>query len=105
MARVNTEASSDGLRRTVLVMMALNLGYFGVEFAVALAIGSVSTSATGQGEKNAPLPRHDRSTSTSGKSWRFLSLRQLNPQLRLRRPTSGTVKVGHKRKHRVIAEG
>ena len=35
----------DTLRRTVAVVAALNLGYFGVEFAVALAIGSVSLFA------------------------------------------------------------
>ncbi|WP_049620935.1 cation transporter [Frateuria defendens] len=34
-----------GLRRTVLVVALLNLGYFGVEFSVALAIGSVSLFA------------------------------------------------------------
>jgi Co/Zn/Cd efflux system component len=34
-----------GLRRTVLVVAALNLAYFAVEFAVALAIGSVSLLA------------------------------------------------------------
>jgi Co/Zn/Cd efflux system component len=33
------------LRRAVLTVMLLNLGYFGVEFAVALAIGSVSLFA------------------------------------------------------------
>jgi Co/Zn/Cd efflux system component len=33
------------LRRAVLLVAALNLGYFGVEFAVALAIGSVSLFA------------------------------------------------------------
>lgn len=32
-------------RRTVLVVALLNLGYFGVEFAVAIAIGSVSLFA------------------------------------------------------------
>jgi len=42
---VNLESSSEGLRRIVLLVMALNLGYFGVEFAVALAIGSVSLFA------------------------------------------------------------
>jgi len=42
---VNTATSSEGLRRVVLIVMALNLGYFGVEFAVALAIGSVSLFA------------------------------------------------------------
>ena len=42
---VNLESSSEGLRRVVLLVMALNLGYFGVEFAVALAIGSVSLFA------------------------------------------------------------
>ena len=35
----------EGLRRTVLIVALLNLGYFGVEFAVALAIGSVSLFA------------------------------------------------------------
>lgn len=33
------------LRRTVLIVALLNLAYFGVEFAVALAIGSVSLFA------------------------------------------------------------
>jgi Co/Zn/Cd efflux system component len=33
------------LRKTVLLVAALNLAYFGVEFAVALAIGSVSLFA------------------------------------------------------------
>src|ERR1700726_5250159 len=33
------------LRRTVRLVALLNLGYFGVEFAVALAIGSVSLFA------------------------------------------------------------
>jgi Co/Zn/Cd efflux system component len=35
----------DALRRAVAVVAALNLAYFGVEFAVALAIGSVSLFA------------------------------------------------------------
>jgi len=38
-------ASSQSLRRVVAIVAALNLGYFGVEFAVALAIGSVSLFA------------------------------------------------------------
>ena len=38
-------ATNLGLRRVVLWVAALNLGYFGVEFAVALAIGSVSLFA------------------------------------------------------------
>lgn len=42
---MNINANYDGLRRTVLIVVALNLGYFGVEFAVALAIGSVSLIA------------------------------------------------------------
>ncbi|MFA6230762.1 MAG: cation transporter [Rhodanobacter sp.] len=33
------------LRRTVLIVALLNLGYFGIEFAVALRIGSVSLFA------------------------------------------------------------
>lgn len=37
--------SSEGLRRVVAIVAALNLGYFGIEFAVALAIGSVSLFA------------------------------------------------------------
>ena len=36
---------SATLRRVVLVVAALNLGYFGIEFAVALTIGSVSLFA------------------------------------------------------------
>ncbi len=35
----------DGLRRRVAWVAALNLGYFGVEFAVALGIGSVALFA------------------------------------------------------------
>lgn len=35
----------SGLRHTVLIVAALNLAYFGVEFAVARAIGSVSLFA------------------------------------------------------------
>jgi len=35
----------DPLRRAVILVAALNLAYFGVEFAVALAIGSVSLFA------------------------------------------------------------
>jgi len=38
-------AAGPGLRRVVRRVAALNLGYFGVEFAVALAIGSVSLFA------------------------------------------------------------
>ena len=39
------ETTKDGLRRAVLIVALLNLGYFGIEFAVALAIGSVSLFA------------------------------------------------------------
>ncbi|CAM5776313.1 hypothetical protein LMIY3S_05465 [Labrys miyagiensis] len=38
-------ATDHALRRTVCLVALLNLGYFGVEFAVALAIGSVSLFA------------------------------------------------------------
>jgi Co/Zn/Cd efflux system component len=38
-------ASDQGLRRVVAIVAALNFGYFGIEFAVALAIGSVSLFA------------------------------------------------------------
>ena len=38
-------ADTAGLRRVVLIVAALNLAYFGIEFAVALAIGSVSLFA------------------------------------------------------------
>jgi Co/Zn/Cd efflux system component len=38
-------ASNQGLRRVVAIVAALNLGYFGIEFAVALGIGSVSLFA------------------------------------------------------------
>ena len=34
-----------GLRRAIKLVVLLNLGYFGIEFAVALAIGSVSLFA------------------------------------------------------------
>ena len=40
-----TGTHSAALRRTVLWVALLNLGYFGVEFTVALAIGSVSLFA------------------------------------------------------------
>ncbi len=39
------DGHAKALRRVVLVVAALNLGYFGIEFAVALAIGSVSLFA------------------------------------------------------------
>lgn len=42
---MSIDADNAGLRRTVRLVMVLNLGYFGVEFAVALAIGSVSLVA------------------------------------------------------------
>ena len=42
----DTDASSHAsLRRTVLIVASLNLAYFGIEFAVALGIGSVSLFA------------------------------------------------------------
>ncbi|MGO4525257.1 cation transporter [Microvirga sp. 2MCAF35] len=37
--------ASQDLRRVVAIVAALNLGYFGIEFTVALAIGSVSLFA------------------------------------------------------------
>jgi Co/Zn/Cd efflux system component len=39
------EAMSGELRRVVLIVALLNLAYFGVEFAVAISIGSVSLFA------------------------------------------------------------
>ena len=42
---MSIDADREGLRRAVRLVMLLNLGYFGVEFAVALAIGSVSLIA------------------------------------------------------------
>jgi Co/Zn/Cd efflux system component len=42
---VTASAIDRSLRRVVLVVALLNLGYFGIEFAVALAIGSVSLFA------------------------------------------------------------
>src|SRR5512140_2414725 len=38
-------ATNLGLRRIVRRVAALNIGYFGIEFAVAIAIGSVSLFA------------------------------------------------------------
>jgi Co/Zn/Cd efflux system component len=38
-------APSDGLRRAVLIVALLNLGYFGIEFVAAIRIGSVSLFA------------------------------------------------------------
>ncbi|MBS1183743.1 MAG: transporter [Proteobacteria bacterium] len=40
-----TEAANTPLRRAALIVALANLGYFGVEFAVAVAIGSVSLFA------------------------------------------------------------
>ncbi len=40
-----SDAAEAAFRRVVRLVMLLNLGYFGVEFAVALAIGSVSLFA------------------------------------------------------------
>lgn len=40
-----SETADPGLRRVVLIVALLNLAYFGVEFAVATAIGSVSLFA------------------------------------------------------------
>jgi Co/Zn/Cd efflux system component len=46
MALVQTEGTdSSALRRVVAIVALLNLAYFGVEFAVALSIGSVSLFA------------------------------------------------------------
>jgi Co/Zn/Cd efflux system component len=45
LAPVNDEATDVGLRRAVRLVAMLNLAYFGVEFAVALVIGSVSLFA------------------------------------------------------------
>lgn len=41
----DAEPMTGALRRAVLIVALLNLGYFGVEFAVATAIGSVSLFA------------------------------------------------------------
>ena len=41
----NTAKSTLSLRKVVIIVAVLNLAYFGVEFAVALAIGSVSLFA------------------------------------------------------------
>src|SRR5690349_14993848 len=41
----NARTNEAALRRAVRLVALLNLGYFGVEFAVALAIGSVSLFA------------------------------------------------------------
>ena len=42
---MSEEHQTSGLRRAVLVVALLNLAYFGVEFSVALRIGSVSLFA------------------------------------------------------------
>ena len=41
----HTATSMWSLRKVVIIIAVLNLAYFGVEFAVALAIGSVSLFA------------------------------------------------------------
>jgi Co/Zn/Cd efflux system component len=45
MKSMNAAPSDSGLRRTVRLVGLLNFGYFGIEFAVALAIGSVALFA------------------------------------------------------------
>lgn len=45
MAPPGSPQLNEGLRRAVRLVALLNLGYFGVEFAVALGIGSVSLMA------------------------------------------------------------
>lgn len=45
MKAMNAPPSDSGLRRIVAIVGLLNLGYFGIEFAVALAIGSVALFA------------------------------------------------------------
>lgn len=45
LGRDGGDVPTTDLRRVVLFVALLNLGYFGVEFAVALAIGSVSLFA------------------------------------------------------------
>lgn len=40
-----TDSYDAALRSTVRTVAALNLGYFGIEFAVALTIGSVALFA------------------------------------------------------------
>jgi Co/Zn/Cd efflux system component len=42
---MRADSTGSSLRRVVLIVAALNLGYFGVEFGVALLIGSVSLFA------------------------------------------------------------
>ena len=42
---MTVDADKNALRRVVLIVAALNFAYFGIEFAVALAIGSVSLFA------------------------------------------------------------
>lgn len=42
---MNAPAGDRGLRRVIALVALLNLAYFGVEFAVALAVGSVSLFA------------------------------------------------------------
>jgi len=44
-ATLTDNASDTGLRRAVLIVALANLGYFGIEFGVAVAIGSVSLFA------------------------------------------------------------
>lgn len=45
MKDLDAQSTDSSLRRVVRLVALLNLGYFGVEFAVALAIGSVSLFA------------------------------------------------------------
>ena len=43
--QTDADGSTKALQRTIRIVAALDLGYFGIEFAVALAIGSVSLFA------------------------------------------------------------
>jgi Co/Zn/Cd efflux system component len=45
MRQEERDSANEDVRRIVRIVAVLNLGYFGVEFAVALAIGSVSLFA------------------------------------------------------------
>ena len=70
------------LRRVVVIVALLKLAYFGVEFAVARAIGSVSLFA----ESVHFLPHHDRLPTDAGPvSTRQRRQRPLRSHCRTRR--------------------
>jgi Co/Zn/Cd efflux system component len=62
---------NDRLRRAVLIVALLNLGYFGVEFAVATTIASVSLFADYRSRIGDGLHLAIRVARSSRRAWHF----------------------------------